>query len=451
MIAVHVVTALLFFCGAFLLSRIFKEFGRASTGRWAAVFYVFGAAGFIPKYLATSINSVMVFFLIVSAWGIAKSVEVLKCLSLEVGDQNITSLRKHFHLYWIVFSGLMFGVAFLFKYTAGIQLGLLPIFSIVLFLTLPREKRTMSPAMSLIVANGLFFLAFLVPFALHSLYLKHLGVWQDFVLWSFSGSSKYIQQGQSTIVFWKSLLLRFGGYVGATVYLWIAAARALRPRGRKDLVGLFFLVWFCLSLVPVCVGGRFYGHYFLHLLPALCGLAALGYELFSSRWKQVLVGLMMTGAVVFFFLRADFNRYEKWVPDDQLSLQKEIGERLKDIAKPGEKLFVWGFATTIYFYSDLTPASRFLWTDLLTGRTPGPEFARVNREQEYRYANPIAWGMFWEDLHKNEPEYFVDTAPANIHGYKRFTLDRYPELWGYLQENYEKVKTVEGVEIYRRK
>lgn len=443
MIAVHVVTALLFFCGAFFLSRIFKLFGRSTTGRWAALFYIFGAAGFIPKYLATSINSVMVFFLIVSAWGI---------VATSTRAHEHTSVRKKEKYVWTVFSGIMLGLAFLFKYTAGIQLGLPVLFSLALYFSWPKSERTAKKRIFLIAANFLFLLTFLVPFALHNLYLKHLGVWQDFVLWSFSGSTKYIHQGQSTIVFWKSLLLRFGGYVGATIYFWIAAGRSFWPRERKEVVTKFFIIWFCLSLIPVSVGGRFYGHYFIHVLPALCGTAALGFERFTFPfWRKLIVGLMVTGAVVFFAFRADFKGYEKILPDDQISLQREIGHQLKEIANPGDKLFVWGFATTIYFYSDLTPASRFLWTDLLTGRTPGPEYARINRDQEHQFAYPLAWTLFWEDLEENKPEFFVDTAPANIHGYKRFPIQRYERLWRYVQERYVQIGNIEDVAIYRRK
>lgn len=428
MYAVHFATALVTFFCAYLLYRIFAVFKKSETGRWAALFFVVFSTTFIPKYVATSINSIMVFFLIASVYFMARA-------------EREPSWHADF------LAGFVLGIGFLFKYTAGIQL--LLFFAFALF----KDRH----GKSLTMRSLTFGLAFLIPFAVHALSLYKLGVWDDFVQWSLLGSVRYISHGEATISFWQSFVIRFGTYVLATIFLWIFLIKGLNKRMFSDRLHTLFLLWFVLSLIPVCTGGRFYPHYFIHLLPSLCGLAAIGFlkSRVPSPGSRVIIRLavllVVLPALVFWVLRLDHRTYLTYFPDDELYEQQAIGKRLREISDPDDKLFVWGFATGIYFHSQLKAASRFLWTDLLTGRTPGPDYARVNRDQEFWFKNSVAWAAFWEDIHKNRPEYIVDTSPADIHDYGRFPLSRYARLSNYLTQKYEKIETVAGAEIYRRK
>jgi len=423
MLAVHVVTALVTFAASYFLYGIFSNFDKKQIGRWAALFFIVFSTTFIPKYLATSINSIMVFFLILSVYFMARA---------EV------SLRIRYDL----LAGLVLGFGFLFKYTAGIQL--------VLFLgyTLLSINRNW---VQFLKRNIIFGIAFMIPFAVHGLFLYKLGVWGDYVQWSLLGSGSYISQGGSTISFWQSLFIRFGTYVLATLFLWVFLVRALKEKIFSNRLNTLFFLWFVLSLIPVCIGGRFYSHYFIPLLPSLCGLAAIGFKVKSNALKWVTICLIIAPVIFFWGLRLDHRTYLTYFPDDEIYEQQLIGEKLKELSHPNDKIFVWGFATGIYFHSELKPSSRFLWSDQLTGRTPGPSYARVNLNKEHLYKNPKAWEAFWQDLKKNQPQYFVDTSPANLHDYKRFPVIKYPELYSYLTENYDKVENIMGVEIYKRK
>jgi 4-amino-4-deoxy-L-arabinose transferase-like glycosyltransferase len=456
MFAVHAMTALLQFCTAYLLYLCFNLQDEKSTGKWAALFYVVFSTTFFPKYIATSINSVMVVFLALSFYFFLKAL-------------------KQKTVWHYALAGFAVGAAFLFKYTAGIQWALY-----LFILAFPLGLFWQNLQRMLIVS-----FAFALPFILHGLYLYNLGVWDDFALWSLLGSGKYITQGGETISFWQSFVLRFGAYVAATVLLWVLAGKtvwALRchpgpsdchPReggdpGRKfkNWIPAFagmtqgkqekcFLWWFLFSLVPVFVGGRFYGHYFIHLLPSLCCLAAVGvsaYAVNCKKWLKVLtlVGIILP-ATLFWILRFNHASFLEKFPDDDIYVQEQVGLHLKEISHPDEKIFVWGFATGIYFHSKLKPMSRFLWSDLLTGRTPGPAYARVDQDKEGSYSNPEAWQAFWQDVRQKAPDYFIDTSAANIHDYGRFPVQNYPRLAAYLQQNYDKIEAVQGVLIYRLK
>ncbi|EKD50245.1 MAG: hypothetical protein ACD_62C00603G0002 [uncultured bacterium] len=429
MVAVHVVTACISFATAYFLYLVFAQWERKREGRWAALLFVVFSTTFVPKYIATSINSVMVFFLVLSVYFMARSARSGVLLDSAL-------------------SGLILGLALLFKYTAGIQCVLFFCFSGI-WMLLSRVDRSRAQVLkTFIVHNAIFALAFVLPFVLHGVVLWHIGVWPDFVNWSLAGSGAYIAQGGSTIAFWQSLLIRFGGYVLATMFVWIYSVRGFQKSLLRHPLYLLLMCWFVLTLVPVCLGGRFYPHYFIPLLPSLCGLAAYGVNRVKVS-KTVVVLLIVLPATLFWTLRLDYRTFLKHFPDDAIYEQQSVGERIKVMSQPGDTLFVWGFATGIYFSSGLKPASRFLWTDLLTGRTPGPYYARRNQDQEGTYANEGAWRVFWQDVEKSHPTFFVDTSPANIHDYRRFPISRYPALQAFIQKNYEKVDNVEGVGVYR--
>ncbi|MBF0105248.1 MAG: glycosyltransferase family 39 protein [Deltaproteobacteria bacterium] len=434
MLAVHAMTTLVTFAAAVMLYRVFAVFREQTTGRWAALLFVIFSTTFIPKYISTSINSVMVIFLITSVYFMARACGQHKPL-------------------FSVLSGFVLGLGFLFKYTAGIQLVLFFLYSLYHYWMQKNKKQT---PWNFLIQNILFGMAFILPFILHGLVLYQLGVWGDFVEWSLLGSGKYIGQGGATIAFLPSFVLRFGSYALATVFLWAYLFKGLDKNMHRDPRIMLCVLWFVLSLVPVLMSGRFYPHYFIHLLPALCGLAAIGIVRSENagrhRGFKILFTLLVILPTLFFWgLRVHHRFYLQHFPDDHIYEQMEAGLKLREISKPDDRLFVWGFATGIYFYSGLKPASRFLWSDVLTGRTPGPGYARINREKEAQYQNNRAWEVFWEDINKQRPVFFVDTSPADIHDYERFPIKNYPALYSYVQERYTKILTFKGIDFYKLK
>ncbi|MBI2340283.1 MAG: hypothetical protein HYU99_07970, partial [Deltaproteobacteria bacterium] len=215
---------------------------------------------------------------------------------------------------------------------------------------------------------------------------------------------------------------------------------------------LLILLWFVLSLVPVAMGGRFYGRYFIQILPPLCLLAAQTASRLPDKKSLQRAGIfILIPALFFWLLRVDQKNIYNLFPDDQLFEQQAIGEWLRRNTKPDETLFVWGFATAIYFHAERKPASRFLWTDLLTGKVPGSQKSDDPAFDAQKFAAPEAWEALWEDFKNHPPAYFVDTSPADIHNYKKYPVKHYPPLYRYLRENYRFWKNMNGCLIYKRK
>lgn len=199
------------------------------------------------------------------------------------------------------------------------------------------------------------------------------------------------------------------------------------------------------------VGGRFYGHYFLQILPPLCLLSS--YALVTSsllKRPRLLMTLLLIPTFFFWGLRLDQRTVYQYFPDDQLFLQQDVGEWIEQNTQSDETLFIWGFATAIYFHSQRKPVSRFLWADLLTGKVGGPPDEMMNGAQSENLARPEAWEALMQDLEKNPPDYIIDTAPVGIHGYDKYPLQDYPILWLWMQKKYSLWNTVHGVPLYKR-
>ena len=72
----------------------------------------------------------------------------------------------------------------------------------------------------------------------------------------------------------------------------------------------------------------------------------------------------------------------------------KIAEYVKRHSAPNDRIFVWGFATMIYFFSERAPASRFFSADLLVGRPTGTNRADTWKKDTSSLARPEAWAAF---------------------------------------------------------
>ena len=285
------------------------------------------------------------------------------------------------------------------------------------------------------------------------------GVWDEFVFWSLKGSFNYIRDGRHSWVM--SCANQTGAFVFSMLPLVLLAGRAIRTTTRSGERRrlIFVFLWLMATLIPVSVGGRFYGHYFLQLMPPLVILASAG--LAAGLQSLMLKGkaALLTAALALLFvmvpmgLRFYYPEMIRLRGEETFEVHQRVGEALKEMAgKEGNPthLFVWGFATPIYTFSGLSPSSRFLWTDVLSGRTAGPPPSPAEVDEMVGKGSRRAWAAFWEDMAKRPPTYFVDTSPASIHDYEFFPISRYPMLKGWLDANYERCGEVDKVVIYCR-
>jgi hypothetical protein len=116
-------------------------------------------------------------------------------------------------------------------------------------------------------------------------------------------------------------------------------------------------------------------------------------------------------------------------------------------------LFVWGSAPILYYYSELQPATRFsvMAQSGLTGYISGNLESNRGQIATEQYIRQKNWDWLMQDLKKNPPAYIIDTAPAGIYRWNRYPIKNYSMLDGYLKESFVLWKSVEDVDIYRKK
>ncbi len=450
MIAVHVVTALWVGLTALFCYRIGRRLYSQRAGFWAALFYAVFTTAYVPKFIGTSI-------LILMMLPLAASID-------EMLAWEETGKRRHI---WL--SGLLWGGACLFKYQAGINL-VVAGFYLLLFRPLYLDRSLWRMRLGA-------FMAFLAGGAavgvLFALYLHAIGAWDAFYFWSIKGSAAYVEAAAGHTQFWRGLAVRGGSVVVSALLLWgLATARSLyilsdlfrssRHRRARCMEYLIF-IWLAFSVIPVCTGGKFYGHYFLQLYPALCVLAAgeaarlLGIPSHGAlarrrRWAMglILAGLLVP-AVGFFGARLMVDRIYSATGEENPKDYIPIADYIRSHTTPDDRIFVWGFATPVYIYADRRPASRFLWCDWLTGRISGTPSSRDAFFDTTPYITKGSWEMFLEDMETYRPLYFVDTSPGNHHDYGKYPVSKYPRLVDLLSRNYLLEASVNGADIYRLK
>jgi hypothetical protein len=237
--------------------------------------------------------------------------------------------------------------------------------------------------------------------------------------------------------------------------LWAAtiAVRELRRSGpgsdadyRADAA---ILLWAVVSLVAVTAGRRFYGHYFLQVLPALSILAARGLQRFiemlrtpsSARLARIiaaLLGLSVAVALVRFHQRTALlalefvigrrtSLSEMWA----LTMRQKEAETISSIVlgeiDRGEPLYIWGYAQDVYWQTGCRPAARYLTPYYIDGRFPDAE-SRPAADDDPFWREARA--ALIDDLSRERPRIILDVR-ANIHRLP------YKEIVEFVEENYE--------------
>ncbi|HSE96825.1 MAG TPA: hypothetical protein VLD57_01055, partial [Blastocatellia bacterium] len=246
------------------------------------------------------------------------------------------------------------------------------------------------------------------------------------------------------------------GYIffNATVWalaVWVAARAIKRLRLTDgDDADLVLTLWGAASLAAVFAGGRFFGHYFIQVLPALCILAARGVRLLEDRLrasninnrKARIAAAALAAMAVFSFVRFHQRTavlaYEsvmgtrtRWSQDWGMSVREREAEVVSRYVSsqlaPGEPLYIWEYALDVYWLTGCRPASRYMSPYYITGKFPDAAQDPADPgEAFWREAR----AHLIEDLKQSRPRLLLDV-------YGKFLELPYPELIAFIRENYE--------------
>jgi 4-amino-4-deoxy-L-arabinose transferase-like glycosyltransferase len=285
-------------------------------------------------------------------------------------------------------------------------------------------------------------------------YFSHLGVWDDLVYWAFRWTTQsYIPTGFATFSWLGRFVAAFGAWAALAIVPIVLALRAAVRHARNEVVGLT-AVWTFAAAAMVCLGGRFYDHYFPALvtpLAVLAGVGAAGLDLGLGRWpgRLIVAGTALPALACFIGACAFYRTME--LLGDPRQPYAEVARYVEEHTAADDRVFVWGYYPLIYVAADRLAATRFVGCHYVTGYAAIGLGQKLPPEVEDRLAVPGGLDLLVHELEARRAELVIDTAPANLHFWARYPLERYPTLAGYVAAHYEREAVVGGNVVYRRK
>ena len=441
MLAVHIIAAVWVAVTCYVIYLITKEIyspsplggegggeGPATSAPYlAALSYAVFTTTFKPTYLSVNSSLLLALPLSLSVW--------MFCKWLNSGKSWITLL-----------SGVMCTTAALFKYQALVQV---PFLLVMFFYVIPAKA-----GIQRFRSIFFFLLGALLPALAVVACLYFQGTLKEFYQVTLSASMSYIQTGGSSANYWGRAVGRTAVYILATLPLWWAAINQLRLRmpGVASPYSALLWGWVLTSIPAITVGGRFFGHYFIQVLPPLCIIAGAQFAVWRHSWKsKLVVGFAILSAVGWMVPRIFADEIAVRFGFHGLKRERAVATYIKEHLPKGEKIFVWGVAPSIYFLSGSDPATRLLWADLLTGRAPGLIETQKGATDTSGSIDKKSWDDLNSDFEKYLPYYIVDTSSGDLRDYAKFPILSYPIMRNIVSGRYTVEATIEGVNIYRRR
>ena len=218
-----------------------------------------------------------------------------------------------------------------------------------------------------------------------------------------------------------------------------AAAEAIRRRAVPGDIDLW--LWAASGIGAWAAGLRFFGHYWLQVLPAFVLIAVPVVAGWVSRARTAaIVGVAVPAvtAWVLLFIPGSFHNR----PDPDV-----LASYVRSHTTAADRVFVWGSYPEVLVAADRLPAGGLVHTDFVVGRSGG----RNNPVKTLSSAVPAALDIMMRSLTANPPQLILDTSTAPELGYRNYPTSLLPEVERFIHDGYEQVDIVDGVTIWQRR
>jgi len=237
----------------------------------------------------------------------------------------------------------------------------------------------------------------------------------------------------------RNALNRTVNWAGFHLAAVIAAGRFLKERA-EAAERLRWIGWLAISLAGVALGLRFFPRYYFQLLPVVVMMAARGFTLMRPRVRDFVALLLLIPATRFgpTYLHAMTDGAWRDIAMDQDS--RAVAAFVRERARPGDTLFIWGYRPEIFLYTALPAGTAWLDSQPLTG---------VPADRHLTQSEPVereAAARRRAELARTKPDWVLD----GIGLYNpRLAVTRYPDLREWIS-GYRVVGTVGMTVVYRR-
>lgn len=442
--AAHTVLAVAFGVCAFVLWRMARRLGDNLTGAAAAGVFTVLSFVMLDKGDALSFNT---------GWCVA----IFSTLGFGafVWALSQPTFRR------MLPAGGLFGAAFLCKQPALLDFFVTWVLLGMLALELPTRRRAVLEAwLGLLTGATVPVIAFVIYFAAH-------GALADFWYYAFTYNTKVYIPAVPVLQRWAAMKDPFilvwlgspvlavaGGF--AAIGLLVVATRSLwrKPLSFPVLPWLI-LGWCAAGVLSTGLSGRNFSHYSAQAVPGFslaCGWALANLlRVRPGITQRRSVRVLLSSLVAAIAIAASFDcvrRARQFEAQD--GAVPEVGRLIQSLCPPQQRLFVWGYFPEMYFFAHRLPATRFVYTNFVTGMIPWTNLdPLVDTTQT---AVPNADGQLAADWNRHPPAVVVDTR--GLRGYIKYPLHDHPVLWPRIRESYVQVAVAHadrlGVRLFQR-
>lgn len=432
--------------GTFGIYKLGKLLYNQNTGLFAALFFTLFATQ-ISLFSPANTEFFMTPLMILSVW-------------------LFWVFQKSKKTSWLVLSGLLSGMAILYKQVAIFEVGYLVLW---LFLAGLKDRNTFN-----VLAGkcALFIFTFLVPFLITLLFFLLRGELADFWYQTFGSGNQYIFNswqtggvinrflGSGEIIFfdfWPLFLAAFTGLL--LVIFW-------RREENSFLIG-----WLFFSFIGVSFNGWFFDHYFLQVFPSLAILGGFTVEqilVWAKRFRgqgkilnilsrmtiTAVFILLILGSKLFFYLtyfklidqasakRDYFSKVflankESWLPF------YESADFLEEKMADKDSVFVWGTTPLPYYLLRKYPTtSNVFYYPVLDYRFMLPTY------RGYKFNFEANRQILIRELAENPPTYIIfHVTPDQV--FDQMTV--FADFSRLLSQNYELKKQFTDILVFKIK
>lgn len=439
--AVHAVTIIIVFCTLAGLYYVVRRMHGGIAASLTVAWYIFMTHTYEPKYISTSGEILINLPLVLSVLCYFKG-------------RHKDSGRI---LAWSAVAGLLLGSAVMINYKAGLCAMLFILDTIIIrWLVLRRTKRVFLREVSVLAVTGF---SAIFPLAAVSAYFYHTGVLNDFINWGFLYNFRYIDSGTASYPLWKTIA-RSSYFFISTLPVWLVTGvylfrKKTSARNGIDIFIFFTWSWLAVSAAAALLGGRTYGHYFIQIAPPasiIAGRAASFLVKQGNSFRLLKVSAVLSVCITLFFFASRVNidetyrfiKYDNW---KALPVFRSAADYVRANTKPGDRIYVWGWGTPVYIYSDRRCSSKVLIANYVSGKSFGSSGDyKVSMDHTFL---AMMRESFIREFTESPPELFLDTEKSGLFGYAHFPVKVFPELYNFIMEHYNIETEVQGITIYR--
>jgi hypothetical protein len=219
----------------------------------------------------------------------------------------------------------------------------------------------------------------------------------------------------------------------------VAAVAAVRRRSLPDDIDLW--LWVASGVAAWAAGFRFFGHYWLQVLPPLVLLVVPIVAGWTVRARSAVIAgiaIPMCAAWILLFVPGSFHQRPNPAP---------LADYVRSHTSPSDRVFVWGSYPEVLVAAERLPAGGLVHTDFVVGRSGG----RKDPAETLPSAVPGAADIMLDSLVNDPPELVLDTSTAPDLGYENYPTSLIPRLDRFIHDGYQRVTSVDGVDIWQRR